>query len=142
MADAGSYDAVTHVEMEAVRVAAVRVLSRYGLDSLSANLRVEMANMIGGDIALMFKSMVYGAGRETWKCEWPTTWWQHFKQRWFPRWALRRWPVQMEQKSGLVWGRVCPHLDLPMDRDRHVMWLADREQDLAKWRGPNGSVPS
>lgn len=23
----------------------------------------------------------------------PANWWQHFKQRFFPAWALRRWPV-------------------------------------------------
>lgn len=25
----------------------------------------------------------------------PATWWQAFKQRFFPRWALKRWPVQL-----------------------------------------------
>jgi hypothetical protein len=25
----------------------------------------------------------------------PATWWEHFKHRWFPRWALKRWPVQL-----------------------------------------------
>ena len=24
----------------------------------------------------------------------PSTWWQHFKQRWFPKWALAKWPVR------------------------------------------------
>lgn len=31
--------------------------------------------------------------------EYPATWWQHFKQRWFPRWARRRWPVRMQTKT-------------------------------------------
>lgn len=25
----------------------------------------------------------------------PVDWWQHFKQRWYPQWALKRWPVKM-----------------------------------------------
>ncbi len=25
----------------------------------------------------------------------PADWWQAVKRRWFPRWALKRWPVQM-----------------------------------------------
>lgn len=25
----------------------------------------------------------------------PATWWQAFKQRFFPRWARKRWPVQL-----------------------------------------------
>lgn len=29
---------------------------------------------------------------------WPATWWEHFKQRWFPAWALARWPVKLETK--------------------------------------------
>lgn len=24
----------------------------------------------------------------------PADWWQHFKERWAPRWWLRRWPVR------------------------------------------------
>lgn len=27
----------------------------------------------------------------------PADWWQHFKQRWFPRWALNRWPVRLAE---------------------------------------------
>lgn len=26
----------------------------------------------------------------------PADWWQAFKKRWFPGWALKRWPVRME----------------------------------------------
>jgi len=28
----------------------------------------------------------------------PADWWQHFKQRWFPDWAINRWPVRMEHR--------------------------------------------
>lgn len=24
----------------------------------------------------------------------PADWWEHFKERWFPQWALKRWPVR------------------------------------------------
>lgn len=29
----------------------------------------------------------------------PATWWQHFKRAWFPKWALRKWPVELESVS-------------------------------------------
>lgn len=32
----------------------------------------------------------------------PANWWQHFKQRWFPKWALRRWPVLYEYHDAAV----------------------------------------
>ncbi len=31
----------------------------------------------------------------TMEAQYPATWWQHFKHRWFPARALKRWPVQM-----------------------------------------------
>lgn len=30
---------------------------------------------------------------------WPKDWWEHFKLRWFPFWALARWPVKFEEKT-------------------------------------------
>lgn len=32
----------------------------------------------------------------------PANWWQHFKLRWFPKWALRRWPVLYEYHDAAV----------------------------------------
>ncbi len=37
----------------------------------------------------------------------PANWWEHFKQRWFPRWALKRWPVLYEwHDAGVVLPKV------------------------------------
>ena len=30
------------------------------------------------------------------ECRWPADWWEAVKQRWFPKWMLKRWPVQEE----------------------------------------------
>ncbi len=45
----------------------------------------------------------------------PTDWWQHFKARWFPRWALARWPVKqtvhvllLEAKASALFPEVEP----------------------------------
>ena len=32
--------------------------------------------------------------------QWPADWWQHFKERWFPKWALRRFPVRYTHRLG------------------------------------------
>lgn len=31
--------------------------------------------------------------------EWPSDWWEAFKERWFPTWALRMWPVKYETRA-------------------------------------------
>lgn len=37
----------------------------------------------------------------------PANWWQHFKQRWFPAWALTRWPVLFEHyDAGVILPKV------------------------------------
>ena len=57
--------------------------------------------------------------------QWPRTWWDALKLRWFPHWWLNRWPpnydrVDLEQTIYLA---VCPHLhDDP--QHRHLEWLA------------------
>lgn len=46
--------------------------------------------------AYAFRRMFTLAGQQ--KAEtvsFPCDWWQHFKQRWFPAWALVRWPVRL-----------------------------------------------
>lgn len=37
---------------------------------------------------------VWGCRTHTERVTYPEDWWQAFKQRWLPRWALRRWPVR------------------------------------------------
>ena len=43
---------------------------------------------------------------------WPATWWDAFKDRWFPHWALRRWPVQWKHADFTVY-RGYPDLVMP-----------------------------
>lgn len=62
----------------------------------------------------------------------PEDWWQAFKERWFPKWALRRWPARqrfIEKKVTHKVIRVCPHLTLPPNRREHAIFLYP-EQEL------------
>ena len=66
----------------------------------------------------------------------PSTWWQHFKLVWFPEWAMKRWPVKMQQiiveKSETVktkWTekhttKVCPHIQMTKGGPNHLAWMA------------------
>lgn len=55
---------------------------------------------------------------------WPKTWWDAFKQRWFPQWAINRWPVQFEfiDINRPVYAAVCPHLHV-VDNGKHLEWM-------------------
>ncbi len=42
----------------------------------------------------------------------PADWWESFKNRWFPRWALKRWPVQWTQVE-LTGSAYYPDIEIP-----------------------------
>lgn len=48
--------------------------------------------------------------------KWPATWWDAVKERWFPEWAQKRWPVEW-----VMLKQVVPTLEAP-DR-RPVMYI-------------------
>ena len=59
----------------------------------------------------------------------PLDWWQALKARWFPAWALKRWPVQMKRVGG---GRkevevraIFPELDPMRDKYRIEYFVRD-----------------
>ncbi len=65
---------------------------------LSLSPRVEMREaerygfFEGARFSLVYE--VYSQAKER-DVTFPETWWQHFKQRWFPSWLLRRYPVRL-----------------------------------------------
>lgn len=59
--------------------------------------------------------------------EYPSDWWEAFKDRWFPEWMLRKWPVKMTRiKINETRYAICPHLAAE-PRHNHYMWLRDHE---------------
>jgi len=63
-------------------------------------------------------------------CSYPRDWWQAVKQRWFPGWLLKRYPVQTED----VWAvHKFPDLAVPPTLGREIIHLevknAERSTD-------------
>lgn len=56
----------------------------------------------------------------------PQDWWEHLKERWFPRWALRRWPVQYENYD-VILGALYPQRKLKWPKSR-VVYRYDTEK--------------
>ena len=83
------------------------------------------------DYGFMISTAVHGVflSREvsrTTESEWvPEDWWDALRDRWSPRWVLRRWPIRRRQiiKSTVV-HRLCPHMETPQDRYVHFQFLA------------------
>jgi hypothetical protein len=58
--------------------------------------------------------------------QWPADWVQAFKERWFPAFLLRRWPVRYERLDvdEPRFGAVCPHLKTA-DHSAHLRFLVE-----------------
>ena len=94
-------------------------LRRLPTDTLEIELAAhQMAGLMVADLRLFL------AG-DTEKAEsikviaYPATWWDHFKTRWLPRWALLRWPAKQKEHRVTCLTtitRICPHLMVPADR--------------------------
>jgi len=59
----------------------------------------------------------------------PETWWDHFKERWFPEWLKRRYPVKWTEITTLSQqiihhNHVCPHSNRALaDFETHLSFL-------------------
>lgn len=53
----------------------------------------ELENYLGSGIRMIYKVFSYSDDAAIY----PADWWQAFKARWFPGWALSRWPVKWEK---------------------------------------------
>lgn len=55
----------------------------------------------------------------------PRTWWDHTKLRWFPAWALKRWPVLYMTYDAMA---ILPHVPVPNRPGHTVEYAVWREQ--------------
>lgn len=63
------------------------------------------------------------------ECLHPADWWEHFKERWFPAWLLRRFPVR-RCRVRLEAHAVYPGITLPKEVCRSFVMLDRRERTL------------
>jgi hypothetical protein len=98
--------AFKQVALEAVPFHSRRSLRPAVLNGLSVDiLKGEIGDAVLGLSAYVWAEVLQNDRVEfnvdesgTFEASWPATWWEHVKQRWFPRWALAHWPVRLETK--------------------------------------------
>jgi hypothetical protein len=69
--------------------------------------------------------------------DYPATWWQHFKHRWYPEWLQKRFPVRYisktETKRTKAEARAFyPQVSLP-EHAHHVSLVRLKEDTLRNW---------
>jgi hypothetical protein len=57
--------------------------------------------------------------------KYPMDWWEAFKERWFSKWLLVKYPVKYKEVYIVEtkYKAVCPHL-IQEDKETHLKWMA------------------
>ena len=116
---------------ERVAVSADTAMSKYELFSLRGHRELEARfDLEIQDLLIQLRAFFAGVPKDRIEVhkKWPRNWWQAFRERWFPRRWLRRWPVQYEHLDidrTVSWS-VCPHLELDATDSAHIefLWMA------------------
>lgn len=61
--------------------------------------------------------------------EYPADWWQALKARWFPTWALRRWPVR-KTRHKIDLKAIYPKLRLARPDEPYRVIVIDRKSEI------------
>jgi hypothetical protein len=93
-----------------------------------------------GQFIAQLECWASGLGEQTLSIheQWPRDWWQAFRERWFPRWWLKKHPIKykhihVEQK---IYKAVCPHnLGIATKKEDHLRWLFWQEHPSAMPKG-------
>ena len=83
---------ITEIELEKIRLAILEVVSEEILDpKVDFSLHT---SFIRDDIAIRLRGYIWGKQLGKHSVTYPEDWWQAFKERWFPKWVLGRYPVR------------------------------------------------
>ena len=90
-------------------------------------------SVMGGMIASI-RGYVWAEHIDDYQRRWPADWWQHFKERWFPAWALKRWPVRYD---GFDIERIAvyPEFKAVKPHQQHYIHVNATSYNPALWTG-------
>ena len=75
---------------------------------------------------------VWGEKLETIDIEYPADWWHALKERWFPLWAKKRWPVKKTKVYREVWAMLPRHIEKNKNKlQSWVFYKEDKDGNLS-----------
>jgi hypothetical protein len=90
---------INEIKLEKIKFGIHKALSNKFLDDLPDQDIDYFVEQLGEEIVINCRSFVLGEHVDTIHVKYPQDWWQAFKDRWFPQWALNRLPIVYYQKS-------------------------------------------
>ena len=82
--------AFREVALERLQYACQKAFPPAMLDQLSVE---RVADIVTGGVVYQFRAAIFAQRLDEQVVRYPADWWQALKQRFAPRWFVRRWPV-------------------------------------------------
>ncbi len=118
---------IVEVELEKTQCILEAIVPQYCLIDQQIEVSV-VERWAKEEIAVRIAGYVWGEymGRET--IRYPADWWQELKERWFPAWARRRWPVRYgeEMLNPNIEGTKYPEFKPSRPDEKHFFVVAER----------------
>lgn len=86
------------IDLETLKIGVIAEVDKLMLEFPCSNRNVSLhtyGTFLAGNIAFRLTQKILGRHIETMTFERPRDWWEAVKQRFAPRWFLKRWPVKM-----------------------------------------------
>lgn len=121
------------VFLERIRFHLQRMVSECELHSLSdAEMYARIdpwakGIVFGLEVAVPGRKVTEHEATDRFEFRAPADWWQALRERWFPKWWLKKWPVKYRVETKEVVTKtiiynVCPHLHVTDNRN-HLQFL-------------------
>lgn len=122
------------ITLEKIRIAISQKIEPLGVKGLELHIRQDY---ITDSFVLQFTALSTGKKTEKTSEEYKTVqcpfdWWESVKERFFPTWLLKRFPVQYKSETFKIYSsttqiiNTCPHQDLPKHDFAHFQFLASQ----------------
>jgi hypothetical protein len=113
---------IREVTLEKFKLVAVQYLTPELLEHFGEPAQIEFSEHVSfmfDEIALRIVQKVWGREVDRVEHQWPANWWEAFKERWMPKWAKDRWPIQYSTCT-LIAQEMYPKVAMP-EREHSIV---------------------
>jgi hypothetical protein len=109
---------VKEIQLEKIKIGLMQRVSNH---LLGPEVRFsEVESFINNSVDMQIHGYVWGERGKSETIKYPATWRDSFKERWFPKWLLDRYPVQYRVHE-INTTTLYPNFKVSMPRDVHVL---------------------
>jgi len=104
--------------LEKLQIGFMQNISPYLLDA-----DVNISERIGHNIECQIRGFIWADEAKRYVFKYPADWKEAFKERWFPKWAKRKWPVVYKNHE-ITARNIYPELKLSIPKETHTVVLS------------------